>query len=672
MGREQAVEFPDIDTITSLQEQLAGMTGFSLALYGEKGNIILPPVNENKLLTAVRSTPKGRDEYNEFIKKNLDKSLHKNEVSFLKGPCGQHFFFVPLRVENSVFALVGGGVFVSKEDFETFYMHEGPSYGLNSNQLKSWCGEIGIRNLSDLQNAARYARSIFHLTIKGSYKGMVHEKRYRIMKTILSLLSEIKLEKQATDVYSTLADIVMFLFNAESVSVMVGNNDGFECRKTAGRLKDHLQSAPLKMTELMFRVIEQKRPVYTESALDILRLGFSDKVTSFYAFPLVSGERVTGILNIFNSAFDQEDADIIEEMCRLSACIFRIIELQEAYNRNLRELDVLNVAATRLIPVKDPDELCEAILETSVHLTEAEKGSLMLAGKDPSFLTIKAAKGIHKRLFSEIRIRAGEGIAGWVFREGMPLKVDDIEKNAMGFMRRPHYRTGAFMSIPLKLGETTIGVLNISDKITSEIFSEEDMILLRSFAFYASIALERSNYYSLAGHLKELSITDPLTGLFNRRYFEERFFEELHRSDRHSLSFSLAMMDIDNFKLFNDSEGHLAGDEILKHIANISKDCLRVSDVISRFGGEEFAVIMPQTEKDEALLVAERIRKSIKEFMPRNWTSFPGKSITISIGIATYPLDGKDRKELIRNSDRALYRAKIEGKDRTVLWESKP
>jgi diguanylate cyclase (GGDEF)-like protein len=168
--------------------------------------------------------------------------------------------------------------------------------------------------------------------------------------------------------------------------------------------------------------------------------------------------------------------------------------------------------------------------------------------------------------------------------------------------------------------------------------------------------------------LRELSITDPLTGLFNRRYFEERFLEELHRSDRHGLTFSLAMIDIDDFKLFNDSEGHLAGDEVLKCIANIAKDCLRVSDVIARFGGEEFVVIMPQTMKNEALQVTERIRNTVKEQLPCSWRIFPQDTITVSIGIATYPSSGNDRKELIRNADRALYKAKMEGKDRSVLW----
>ena len=195
------------------------------------------------------------------------------------------------------------------------------------------------------------------------------------------------------------------------------------------------------------------------------------------------------------------------------------------------------------------------------------------------------------------------------------------------------------------------------------------MILLRSFVSYASIALERSAYYSLAGHLRELSITDSLTGLFNRRYFEERFLEEIHRSNRHNLEFSLAMIDIDDFKLFNDSEGHLAADEVLKCIANIAKDCLRISDVIARFGGEEFAIIMPQTNKVEAISVAERIRHAIKKYLPCTWKVFPKLTITISTGIATFPADGKDRKELIRNADRALYMAKMQGKDRTTVLQ---
>jgi diguanylate cyclase (GGDEF)-like protein len=490
------------------------------------------------------------------------------------------------------------------------------------------------------------------------------------MKTILSLISNINPEKQAAEIYDILTDIPMFLFNANSVAAMVANNGVFEPKRTSGKLQEHLQDVSFRMTGVIAEVIEKRQPFYSESMLEILNLGFNNMVTSLYLFPVISDGRVTGLLNIVNTELCQEDADIIMEMCRIAGNVFRCIELQEIYSKSVKETDIIKVAASRLIPVKDPGMLCEAILDTSVHLAEAEKGSVMLVDEDASCLTIKAAKGLNKRIFGDVKIKSGEGVAGWVFREGVPLVMDHIEENNHGFPKRYRYRTSSFISIPLRLGEKTIGVLNISDKITGGVFSEEDMILLRSFASYAAIALERSNYYSLAGQLKELSITDSLTGIFNRRYFEERFFEELHRSERHNLSFSLAMLDIDDFKLFNDTEGHLAGDEVLKAVSNITKECLRISDVLARFGGEEFIIIMPQTEKMEAFAVAERIRQSIREQATCGGHAFQKKCITVSIGVATFPSDGKERKELIRNSDKALYRAKMEGKDRTVLWGS--
>lgn len=665
-----AMEFLDINDLASLQAHLSSLTALYLSLYDEKGNVILPPVNENRLLTMVRSSSKGRDDIDVFLKKNIENTSQRNEGTLIKGPGGQYYFFMPLRVNGSAFTVVGGGAYLAAEDFENFYKKEGQAYGLSPNELKSWQQNICTRSYSDVQAAARLVNSIFNIFLRNSYKGGVHERRYRLLKTVLGLLPDIKSDSQASAVYDVLVDLVIFLFNADSVSIMVKEDDVFKPRKTGGRLKDHLLSIPLRINGLVSEVVEKQRPVYSESVLDILKSGFNDKITSIYLFPIISDDQVIGILNIFNSVIREEDADLIASTCTIAACTLRLIKMQDTCNRCLQEMSALNAAAERLISVKDPDMLYEAILDTLVHLTEAEKGSLMLADEDASCLTMKAAKGINKRLFGEISIRAGEGIAGWVFREGMPLMVEDIEKSEWGFLQRPKYRTGSFISTPLKIGDKTAGVLNISDKITGEMFSEDDMAMVSSFASYASIALERSNYYSLAGRLRELSITDSLTGLFNRRYFEERFFEELHRSERHNLSFSLAMLDIDDFKLFNDTEGHPAGDEILKYIANIAKDSLRVIDVIARFGGEEFAVIMPQTEMDDAFLVAERIRRSIKEQLPRIWSKFPRNEVTVSIGIALFPSGGKDRKELLRNADKALYTAKMQGKDRCVLWGS--
>ncbi len=663
-------ELLNIDTLSSLQNHLSSLTGLSLSMYDEKGNIILPPVKEDKFLSAIRSSLRGREEYNNFFKTHIEQAVQRRNVSLIKGPASQYYFFIPVHIDNSFLVITGSGGYPSAGDFEDFYKKEGQSYGLLPQQLKAWYHEIIIRDDAAIHDRAMHIQSIFNLVLRVSSEGSLKEKRYKLMKTVLGLVTNTKLDKQEDELYDMLADITLFLFSAESVSVMVRDSDVFRPVRTAGILKGHLESLPLKITGIVSEVVEKQRSLYSESAIELLRLGLGDEVASLYAFPIMFDEKVSGLMCIFNSPINQDDADIISELCKITGVIFSLIDLQCIYDKSIKEKDALNSATARLNPVKEPDILYESILDIGVHLTGAEKGSLMLVGEDASCLTIKAARGINKRLLGEIKISVGDGIAGKVFSEGKPLKVEDVESREKVFFRkRSRYRTGSFISIPLKIGEETIGVLNISDKISGEVFSDEDMALLSSFASYASIALERSMYYALASHLRELSITDALTSLFNRRYFEERFYEELQRSERHNLSFSLLMLDIDDFKLFNDTEGHLSGDDVLRRIANIAKDILRVIDVIARFGGEEFAVIMPQTEKDEAFLVAERIRKAIKEQLTSTWDAFPRDTLTVSIGIATFPSDAMNRKELIQNTDKALYRAKMEGKDRTVLYK---
>lgn len=246
-------------------------------------------------------------------------------------------------------------------------------------------------------------------------------------------------------------------------------------------------------------------------------------------------------------------------------------------------------------------------------------------------------------------------------------RIFELTLSDLSSRKKTNYRTGSFASVPLKIGDEVIGVLNLADKISGDVFSEIDLIFLKNFASYASVVIKGSQYYNIAEEMKTLSITESLTGLFNRRYFDNRLFEEVQRAIRYDSTFSLAIFDIDDFKLFNDSEGPIAGDEILKIVSEISRDSIRSIDILSRIGGEEFALIMPQTDSEEAFLVAERLRKNIKELIPVSWEKYPKKNITVSIGLSSYPKDGKDPKDLIKAADRSLYRAKIQGKDRTIM-----
>lgn len=167
--------------------------------------------------------------------------------------------------------------------------------------------------------------------------------------------------------------------------------------------------------------------------------------------------------------------------------------------------------------------------------------------------------------------------------------------------------------------------------------------------------------------LKELAIRDGLTGLYNHQEFYFRLESEISYSKRHGHHLSLVMMDIDNFKGINDTYGHLVGDKVLKEVARILLEYVRSSDVVCRYGGEEFTVILPETDTKEALETADRIKRKIEEF---RITDEKGKIIyvTVSIGVATYPKDGTTSRLLLNNADHALYAAKLKGKNRVVSF----
>lgn len=321
-----------------------------------------------------------------------------------------------------------------------------------------------------------------------------------------------------------------------------------------------------------------------------------------------------------------------------------------------------------IAPVLDREELYETILVKSSELVGAERGSLMILDNKNNVLSIKAVRGMDKQLADGLKVKVGEGISGSIAARGVPVIVKDIEDEVPSWKNRPRYRTKSFISLPLKLENRVIGVINVSDKLTGEVFSEEDLHLLLSFANYASIAIERGAYYSMSEELKMLSMTDPLTALFNRRYFRERLYEEVERVKRHDGCFSVVIIDIDNFKTFNDKYGHVAGDELLKGVSRAVKDAVRSMDVVARYGGEEFAVILPHTNKKDALVIAERMRRGVQDYRPSHniFEEWP----TISLGVAEFPVDASHIDDLINKADRAMYMAKRMGKNRVVIYEA--
>lgn len=194
-------------------------------------------------------------------------------------------------------------------------------------------------------------------------------------------------------------------------------------------------------------------------------------------------------------------------------------------------------------------------------------------------------------------------------------------------------------------------------------FTEKERELLAKTAQQIAMALEKALLFE---QTKELSITDELTGIFNRRYFNQCFDRELQRCKRYNHPLGVVMLDIDQFKRYNDLNGHLLGDEVLKQVARILESNLRKADIIARYGGEEFVILLPEISKLQAVRVADKLRKKVERAAFPNEATQPKGKLTISLGIAIYPEDAQSQEKLLRLADAALYEAKSAGRNCVV------
>jgi diguanylate cyclase (GGDEF)-like protein len=311
----------------------------------------------------------------------------------------------------------------------------------------------------------------------------------------------------------------------------------------------------------------------------------------------------------------------------------------------------------------DPAETYKAILAFVKELFKAERASIMTFDEATNEIVLKESEGLARGEGEVTKINVGEGIAGKVFKLGKARVTDNLE--TAGFTLAPaerNYKTKSFLSFPLitKHG-LKLGVLNVADKVDGGKFEAIDLGVLEVIAPRIAAAVERAV-------LQEHSYTDPLTGLLNRRYLKQRLTEELNRSQRYKYSMSCLMVDIDDFKHYNDHNGHPAGDEALKTTAQTLKAALRAADVAFRYGGEEFCILLPQTNLADAGVIAERMRQLVSQTRYAHGKSQPLEIVSVSIGISTFGKDVDNADKIIAAADRALYSAKHRGKNRIEIY----
>ena len=340
----------------------------------------------------------------------------------------------------------------------------------------------------------------------------------------------------------------------------------------------------------------------------------------------------------------------------------------EAENRNLREkveeLRTFWTLSKTLSTTLNMEELLRLTLHLIGRSLQVDAYSLLLMDEASNRLTVKGGFGLLSERSQDLSLSLGEGISGWVAKTGQPMLVPDVSAESRFAEQLCFPSQGAFLCVPLQLDKgRVIGVLN-AHKPEPQTFTRADLEQFQAVANQVALALENARLYQ---RTKELVSRDVLTGLFNRRYFFEHLETEIQRARRYSRTFTILMLDLDHFKQYNDTHGHLRGDEVLRGVGGLLLGNTRRADVVARFGGEEFVVLLPEISKQAGALVAEKIRSALAQYPFYGKEQQPGGRLTVTIGLAAYPTDSDNGVELVDIADRALYVGKQQGGNAVIV-----
>lgn len=334
---------------------------------------------------------------------------------------------------------------------------------------------------------------------------------------------------------------------------------------------------------------------------------------------------------------------------------------EEEAHRLAQEHEALYNVGILLSSSESPHEVFDTIVDQAMRLTNSPAGSLAVFDEGSGEMYLGAAKGFSKRFVKEMRWKLrGRGLTSYILNQEEPVVIPDVARHK-GFDNPVMMREGveSLVAVPLAAEGRIVGVLYVDDFKPRE-WKTREISVLSLLATYAAFAIERT---TLLEETRLRSITDDLTKLYNHRYFTQMLHQEVERSARYGRPVTLVMVDIDFFKNYNDTYGHLEGNVVLKEVARILVARSRQVDIVARYGGEEFTIIMPETDKASATAMAERMRKLVRAHVfPREETQ-PGGHLTISVGVASHPDDAESPEELIARADEALYAAKSGGRN---------
>ena len=396
------------------------------------------------------------------------------------------------------------------------------------------------------------------------------------------------------------------------------------------------------------RVVEnmQKHPLYETAP--------KDWSGAIIGFPLKIGERVVGVMNIsFQKPrqFSDNSMRVLQMLAdHAAAAIERAGAMNEIQQRAI-ELETLHQASMRMTATLDLDEVLHSVLNTALNLSEnaLDAHIFLFENEKLEFAAAIWGDGRQKEPWSEPR---ENGLTYEVARSGKMGAVPDLSDHEL-FADNPWQ--GSIVGFPLKSKEKVVGVMNVAYAHPQQ-FSTTLLQVLGLLADQAALSIENAKLHQL---VSEQASTDPLTDIENRRAFSQRLEEEILRARRYNRGFTVALLDLDGFKKVNDTFGHLEGDKTLRTVANLIKNSARCSDLLARWGGDEFVLLLPETNMTNAQKLIKALREKVAQH-EFDWIEKDArlKGLTFSAGLASYPDQGEDAKSLLRAADLELYKNK--------------
>ena len=449
--------------------------------------------------------------------------------------------------------------------------------------------------------------------------------------------------------------------------------------------------APEKPSENMLKAIRENGYLSLyEATFEIPpALSFGDRTRrtlSQLFVPVRSGERIIGVLSIQSyqaKAYSESSLEILKTLSNHCAGALERIWAQEALAQMVERLKVLYQATHAISASLDMEQLCDSIHAAVEKVMSCD--DFVMDGYDEQtneIIPIYAVEYPRRRIFTE-KYFADHGMAGRIVHTQMPIllnSVEDIDNSGINFElygTAPTEPTQSILAVPMLLHGKVIGMIS-AQSYKENAYTSEDQYLLELLAAHAAIAIDNARLFSKTQQLADI---DPLTGILSRRKFYELAEREFSRSMRYKKPLSVIMLDVDEFKKFNDRFGHKVGDLVLRLVATQCKSSLRDVDIFGRLGGEEFVVALPDTDLKDAVIAANRLHKVVEEadlteaenlfdLMASDTSKKEALKVTVSVGVAACDESCKNIEVVIDRADRAMYSVKYTGRNRINVWNN--